>query len=95
MIKGVNRRIIEVQEIGNSCFDKAIFFVKSDFCNKDERELEKEARKIVKQYNVCDLPQPAFKIAKKEKYARHKNIFRSVFSAIIGAFILYIVQSLI
>lgn len=92
MIKGVNRRIIEVHETGSLCFDKAIFFVKSEFSEQDEKRLQREAQRIIKQYNVCDLSKTGIEFSKKEKQKRTKNIFLSVSSAFAGAIILYIVQ---
>ncbi len=94
MIKGVNRRIIEVLETGSPCFDRAIFFVKNDFGEQDEKSLQKEARRIIKQYNVCDLSKTGIQISKKEKQGHFGKIFLSVLSAFIGAMVLYIVQIL-
>ena len=93
MIKGVNRRIIEVQETGSICFDKAIFFVKSEFSDQEQKVLEKEAKRIIKQYNICDIPHQNLTPAAKQKAGnRRSNIFFSVLSAFLGAFILYLIQ---
>lgn len=95
MIKGVNRQIIEVLETGSPCFDKAIFFVKNDFNDQDEKTLQKEAHRIIKQYNVCDLSKTGIQISKKEKQKRLGKFLLSVFSAFAGAIVFYIVQILI
>ena len=49
MLRGVSKRIIEVNDTGSELFEKALFFVKSDGVKTDS-ELQKEARKIVSSY---------------------------------------------
>lgn len=43
VIKGVNRRIIEIQETDSSCFEKAVLYVRPD-CDVPPSRLEAEAR---------------------------------------------------
>jgi len=45
MIKGVNRKIIEVADTGNKYFERAILFVNPQFT--EPREVEKQARKYI------------------------------------------------
>lgn len=49
MLRGVNKRIIEVKDTGSDLFEKALFFVK-DNEKFNEAVLEKEAKKITKSY---------------------------------------------
>ncbi|MBQ1928550.1 MAG: hypothetical protein II366_02175 [Clostridia bacterium] len=48
MVKGVNKNIIEVHDIENEYFDKAILFVKPEYALFDNEKLFKEARRYVK-----------------------------------------------
>lgn len=48
MIKGINKRIIEVNNIESDYFEKALFIVK-DY-NADIRRLNNEAERVVKAY---------------------------------------------
>lgn len=49
MLRGVNRRIIEISDTGSEYFEKALFFVKAD-AEMDDRSLEKEAGRIICTY---------------------------------------------
>ncbi len=56
MLRGVSKRIIEVNDTGSELFEKALFFVKTDG-GKTESELQKEAKKIVTSYFSEDSKQ--------------------------------------
>lgn len=49
MIRGINKRIIEVNDTGSELFEKALLFVKNDSCT-DEEHLKKEAERVVAAY---------------------------------------------
>ena len=49
MLRGVNRRIIEVNDTGSEYFEKALFFVKGDTGITPDT-LEKEAHKVMASY---------------------------------------------
>lgn len=51
MIRGVNKYIIEVNNIKSDYFEKAIFFVKNDTTANDKR-LDTEANALIKKYNL-------------------------------------------
>ena len=80
MIKGVNRRVIEVRCLENDNFEKALFFV-------NERKPEIETQKLVKMAKVyCK----SFFNDKKSK-AKSKNKFKIYKSlCIIGAIFAFI-----
>ena len=44
MIKGVNRRIVEITGMKNDYFEKAVLYIRPDKCNTSETRLELEAR---------------------------------------------------
>lgn len=52
MVKGVNKNIIEVHDISNEFFEKAILFVKPEYALFDNEKLFKEAKRYV---NNADL----------------------------------------
>jgi hypothetical protein len=45
MIKGVNKQVLEINETQNSFFEKAIFFVKPEYCGMSEGKLRESAKK--------------------------------------------------
>lgn len=49
MLRGVNKRIIEVNDTGSDMFEKALFIVKASSNMSDER-LQKEAHRIIDSY---------------------------------------------
>ena len=46
MLRGVNKRIIEINDLENDCFYKAIFFVRPERDEKGNEKLEQEAKQI-------------------------------------------------
>lgn len=44
MIKGVNKQVLEVTQPEQECFEKVVFFVKSDFAEKDDEKILKKAK---------------------------------------------------
>lgn len=53
MIKGVNKQVLEINEVENSFFEKAIFFVKPEYSGLSEGKLRKIAEK-----KLCDTGAP-------------------------------------
>lgn len=47
MIKGVNRHMIEISEIGNEYYERALLIVKPQYADIDKVMLEKEAKNIL------------------------------------------------
>ena len=47
MIKGVNKQVLEISETQNGFFEKAIFFVKPEYCGMGEGRLRESARKEI------------------------------------------------
>lgn len=89
MIRGISKRIIEVNDTGSEMFEKALFFVRSD-CGFDDKRLKNEANEIIKTYfnNENDK--------KKEGFLRYtdrkkKNIKRIIvgFSVVLSCVILF------
>ncbi len=49
MLRGVNKRIIEISDTGSDVFEKALFFIK-DNNGLSQSELKKEAHRMVVSY---------------------------------------------
>lgn len=47
MLKGVNKVIIEVNDTGEKLFEKAIFYIRPEYANKSNGELEKKAKEYI------------------------------------------------
>ncbi len=78
MIRGISKRIIEVNDTGSDIFERAVFFVKSD-CNFDDIRLKNEAKEIIDTY----LSGEVSKNTKREGFLRYterkkKNIKRVI-----------------
>lgn len=83
VIKGVNRRIIEISGTDNSCFEKAVLYVRPD-CDISQSRLEAEARIYARQImNSGEL---------KEEQKRSDTLVRvltiSVTLLVIAAFVI-------
>ena len=49
MVRGVNKRVIEINETGNPYFDKAVLYM-NDRAQKSEPALEEEARRYLAEH---------------------------------------------
>ena len=46
MIRGINKRVIEINETGNPYFDRAVLYM-NDNSGKDEKNIEEEAKRYL------------------------------------------------
>lgn len=69
MLRGVNRRIIEVNDTGSDYFEKVIFFVKGNTGITPDT-LEKEAQKVMEAYLNCGTE------SKRQGYLRYTDMRR-------------------
>lgn len=53
MIRGVNRRIIEIKRMDSEYFEGAIFFVKDSKAQESTKKLEKQAELVL--HNFCAI----------------------------------------
>lgn len=53
MIKGINRRIVEVNDTESKYFEKILFIVRTDCQSGDDSELKDEAKRIMQKYQMC------------------------------------------
>lgn len=54
MVKGVNKTIIEINNTGNDVFEKVVLYVKPQYSMLNNKELNKEAKVILKSYCFDD-----------------------------------------
>ena len=48
MLKGVNKKVVEVMDIDNEYFEKAILFIKAEKQERDERTIKEKATSYLK-----------------------------------------------
>ena len=60
MLKGVNKKVVEVVETENEFFEKAILFIKAEQQEKDERTLRQRAADYV--HTIRYTPRSAFSV---------------------------------
>lgn len=74
MIRGISKKIIEVNDTGSEFFEKALFVVKSD-SSLDDKKLKNEADKIVLTYfsDNTDNYHKGFLRTKEEKMKEFKS----------------------
>lgn len=84
MIRGINKRIIEVNDTGSELFEKALLFVRSD-SRSDDVGLKKEAEKIVAAYVTPDDAN-AYKPGYL-RYTESKRKFKAIAFFVLSVFI--------
>lgn len=62
LIRGINRQIIEVAEIGNTYYERAFLFLKPEYMETQKDILEKEAKTLLR-----NIGKPA-SIKKRKKF---------------------------
>ncbi len=94
MIKGVNKQIIEINDIENEHFYKAIFFVRPESGSKSEVGLKKSADEYIMlaSSELSSAPAGFLRITQKRKKRRLiiSLAVAIIFAAVIGV-ILYII----
>lgn len=63
ILKGVSKNVVEIQETGCEYFERALFFVKPEYCDVSDGKLQAAARSTAKK---AERP-PKTKITTKEK----------------------------
>lgn len=87
MLKGINRRIIEINKTNNDYFEKAILFVKSEKIGLPQQTLANEANLFLK-----DLQQSEKKNVNKMRLVSY--ILVAILSLVVIATIIYSVFNL-
>ena len=68
MIRGVNRRVVEINECKSDVFERAIFFVRPDAKENSPSQLQKEADAIIA--SLSSQPTPQFLQKRRPKLSR-------------------------
>ena len=88
MIKGVNRRIIEVCETESKYFERALLFVNPVYHETQEDKLRREADKILSRFSAS--PCPAGQEKKRKKTAVWKAVCFGI-GALCGAVLMRVI----
>lgn len=81
MIKGVNKQVLEINETQNGFFEKAIFFVKPEYCGMGEGRLKESAKKEIE--NAGKPPVRGY----KDRKDRIKNVIKLTVAFAVGVVI--------
>ena len=81
MVKGVNRQVLDIRETDSAYFERAFFFVRPEYADKNEKELRTAAEAAL--CRVEAVPQ------NRRKKRRHIWLFvlSSLSAAISGGFV--------
>ena len=55
MVKGVNKKVIEINDTGNEVFEKVVLYINPEYSVLSNKELKREAEVILKNYSMEDF----------------------------------------
>ena len=55
MVKGVNKKVIEINDTGNEVFEKVVLYINPQYSVLSNKELKREAEEILKNYSMEDF----------------------------------------
>ncbi len=70
MVKGVNKTVIEINDTGNSMFEKIILFVSPEFSNINTARLKSEAQQAIIKCSVGSL-----RLTARQKALKKRRLF--------------------
>ncbi len=82
MIKGVNKQVLEISETQNGFFEKAIFFVKPEYCGMGEGRLRESARKEIEKAGKPPVRNYKYKNEKIKNVVKISAVF--ILGVIVG-----------
>lgn len=85
MIKGVNKVIVEVNDTENKIFEKAILYVRPQYCNDSQKHLQAKAKQYL---DGAFVTQNRFEYNLSEHRKRHHRLL-----FIIGGYLLILIAS--
>ena len=94
MIRGISKKIIEVNDTGSELFEKALFFVKSDNSLSD-RALKNEADRIILSYMSENGNSYKMGYLRKKDKQKNKNITFVVCTALLGIALIIVAMCLL
>ena len=80
MIRGVNKRIIEITDTGSEYFERALMFVRPDSSDLPDSALEEEAMKL-----VSAMSRPPSEKRKRRHAKRRRLDYKAVVILVLGA----------
>lgn len=52
LVKGVNKKVIEINDTGNEVFEKVVLYIKPQYSVLSNKDLKREAKVILKNYSM-------------------------------------------
>ena len=52
LVKGVNKKVIEINDTGNEVFEKVVLYIKPQYSVLSNKDLKREAKVILKNYSL-------------------------------------------
>lgn len=83
MIKGINRQIIEINDTGNTYYEKAWLVVRPEFDSAQKELLEREAAQLIK---AIQAPSSF-----RRKNIKARQWIKFAISACLGAFVCFLI----
>ncbi len=78
LVKGVNKKVIEINNTGNEIFEKVVLYIKPQYSLLSNKELKREAKVILRNYSIDEFDY-------KREEAGSKRLILLLFGAIILA----------
>ncbi len=98
MIKGVNKQIIEINDMDNKVFEKAVLYVRPEYSDMAETKLRNSANEFAKQVSDWDLwciaPKPPKSITKNKAGKRQIIVSLVATGTVVVAVILTLLKVL-
>lgn len=78
MVKGVNKKVIEINDTGNEVFEKVVLYIKPQYSVLSNKELKREAKVILKNYSMEEFDYESDRVGSK-------RLVFTLFSAVVIA----------
>ncbi len=77
LVKGVNKKVIEINDTGNEVFEKVVLYIKPKYSLLENKELKKEAGEVLKNYSIDEF-------VYEREVVGSRRLFLILFSSIIA-----------
>ena len=78
MIKGVNKQIIEINDIENKVFEKAVLYIRPEYSDSSTSKLHNSAKEFISKTADWDLWSVESEVSSTEDKANKKKIIMSL-----------------
>lgn len=80
MIKGVNKQIIEINDIENKVFEKAVLYIRPEYSDSSISKLHNSAKEFISNTADCDL----WCAKSEESFIEDKTTPKKIITSVIG-----------